>query len=529
MLVRVALCSAVLAVSTLGRSALAADELQPLAVLSLASTGELKQDAADIGALLNNPAFATGLGQALRGRTGIERLGGWDDARRWGAIVETDGLAVVPLAVLPVNDFDAWLQSLAPVAGPAEPVEGAPGAVRLGRGEATFYAAARDGWVFLAQAPGDLARLPDPAALDLPAGDGPDGALTIYPQRLPEAYRTMALDYLRAAGRAAAATDAGEDRAHRRATGMMALSLVERGLDEVAQMTLSWTLEPVDRRGEVRLSIEPRAESSLARQIDALAEQRAASAWADDPAVLLAAAWSGPSREIAAGDRSGPAYELDAAIGDARRRWGIPLAPALGDLAAKQEGELAVLRTDAGLTLALSQSAGTLTEESLGEQLAPLGATEAPLRAEEPRGRQWIVPVERVEELPEALAARLGPEPAWHVALGGKRMVVAIGPTADEALRSALDGPRQEGPPLAATVRLAHLVGLAAESATDGGQQAIMAYVAVALAAGDDALRIKGEARDGRLELHATAGDSVVRAGAVGLSLGLLELLRSAR
>jgi hypothetical protein len=261
-----------------------AGEWQPIAVLSLAPLEELNQDLADVGTMLDRPDIVPNVLQAIARRSGAERLDGWDATRRWGVVVHTNGLAVTAVLALPVTDLPTLLEAAAPAIGTAEPLAG--GVTRIGKGEGTFYVAAREGWAYVAQTADDFKRLPSPVALEAEGDDPADVLLTLYPQRLPEAYRTMAVDSVQAAMREGVPGVAAQSDPAPQGESP-ALRLLDRGLTEVACVTLGWSLEAAKGRGAIQVTVEPLAGSPLAAEIAALADGHADGAWAKEAAERL--------------------------------------------------------------------------------------------------------------------------------------------------------------------------------------------------------------------------------------------------
>ena len=65
---------------------------------------ELEADIGFLGQMVQNPAMGEALGKALGKRIGVQSLAGLDRSRPWGAVVETDGLRISPVAFVPVTD-----------------------------------------------------------------------------------------------------------------------------------------------------------------------------------------------------------------------------------------------------------------------------------------------------------------------------------------------------------------------------------------------------------------------------------------
>jgi hypothetical protein len=253
----------------------AADPTQVVAALSLPSVDEATADLEFLGRLIDSPHFVRGIGQALGRATGVAGLDGISTDRRWWAVVLTDGIGLTPIGLVPVTDGEAVLQLIGRQGGNVEPVEGNDWLWKFGHDDRTGYVREDGGWLYVAQSAEALARLPDPKCLDLAAGApapspptedvGARGAvLDLHVQRLPEAYRTMAIDYLRGLGRPASEGD--------QPTAAFPAALVQAvvatALEQADRATLTWSLDHDARTAGLELSILPRTDPATGQPID---------------------------------------------------------------------------------------------------------------------------------------------------------------------------------------------------------------------------------------------------------------------
>jgi hypothetical protein len=159
-----------------------------------------------------------------------------------------------------VTNTAALLDSLSPVLGPAERTPDGLG--KIGRGVATGYVREQGGWAFLAQGADTLQRLPDPQAMLGSLPQTYDGAVRLYPRRIPEALRTMAIDQIRTQnGNGTLPGAAGQDRAV-----ALQLRLVERNLAALEAFlahgehaTLGWAIDRTTRKATLELFVSPAA------------------------------------------------------------------------------------------------------------------------------------------------------------------------------------------------------------------------------------------------------------------------------
>src|SRR5262249_29372481 len=92
--------------------AAAAEDMQSIAVLSFAGYDRFVAAFTTLGETAKYATLPAAIGGFLRRRTGIESLEGLDRSRPMGVVVVTDGLAVVPIAFVPVADGEKLLRSL---------------------------------------------------------------------------------------------------------------------------------------------------------------------------------------------------------------------------------------------------------------------------------------------------------------------------------------------------------------------------------------------------------------------------------
>src|SRR5690606_14169538 len=93
------------------------------------------------------------------------------------------------------NDTEELLSELAPLCG--EPLQQGEHLWKIGRAPLTAHVRRSGDWAFMAQTPEVLDELPEPERLlsELPVEA--DLAVVFYPQIIPEALRTFAIDELR--------------------------------------------------------------------------------------------------------------------------------------------------------------------------------------------------------------------------------------------------------------------------------------------------------------------------------------------
>jgi hypothetical protein len=249
------LCQMLFAVATVAAFWLApakavwAQAQKPVAVVAIESVDQLFKDI-DYLAEAAGQADATMMVKGMAGPF----MEGLDKSRPIGAIVTTDGAEFRVVVFVPVTDLDTVLKPLAAILGPPE--DAGDGVLKIAGGQAFVKEAG--GWAFIAQQPDHLSDLPaDPKALL----DGMDQkyALAVrgYVQNVPEAFRTMAIGFIKQGMAPVMQRQPGEEEAaaaFRRRMANLQLEQIEMVMKEMDQMTIGWAVD--DQAQETYLDVE---------------------------------------------------------------------------------------------------------------------------------------------------------------------------------------------------------------------------------------------------------------------------------
>ncbi len=266
----------------------AADKMEPIAVFSFAGYDRLNRDLESLAAMAGNPKLVDLFVKHLRKATDIERLDGIDQARPLGAVIATDGLLVAPLVFVPVTDMQQLLASLAGTIGPAKPF--GEGVWKIGRGELTGFVRQQGDWAYLAQSRETLTWLPEPGPLLGQLPKTYDLALRLDLQKIPEVFRTMAIDLIRLAMREQLARQPSESQAQHDLRARIAqwrFALVEQLLTESQKLTLGWRLDEQTRLGVVELWFLPKPGGRLAQKTASMKRTETRFGNLHDPAAAL--------------------------------------------------------------------------------------------------------------------------------------------------------------------------------------------------------------------------------------------------
>lgn len=520
-------------------------EYETVAVVTAAGIDTLADDLAFLGGMIQNPRMGENLGTALARHSRVKALAGLDPARRLAVALRTDGIDLAPLVLLPVTDAQALLQSLQPVLGDVEGQE--PGLWKIGRDSLTGFVRESGGWAFVAQSADRLDDLPDPEAILRETPADAWLAMTWHVRRLPNAYRTMAIDNLRSRLRLAAEQHGGLSLAAGALDGdvnSQAWQLIEQGLSDAEQIRLAFRLDHEARHLTVELRVLPLADSPLAKSVQTWdsearrwSELEKGQAWRsridlriDD---VTRTRWnerirlgSATASQAGAGEANPPSATNHSRL----HRWLTDVATAT--LAPSHcQVELAIVGDRPPLSCAVKCTVmDTATTDRLvrafreiaKERPAAKGRDGEPGNDRQPQ--DISVCILSAEELPKPLDQLIGDEPPLLVAARGEAIVLAAGAHADKAMRELSD-PQPPSGPLALVVRSGTAATVLSQVAKDDGARTVGAVAALNLRSADDRLSLL-VTRDGdELVVRATAHEGVLRTTAVTIGIGILQAM----
>lgn len=223
----------------------AAVGMKSVAVLAITSYDELLKDLAFLGEVSGTPGLDQQLDGMLKLFTNGQGLKGLDTTKPWGAVVQTDDVQFQPVVMLPVKNLKELLGSLGPIVG--EPEDQGGGVLAIQAGPQKVYAKEQTGWAFIGQAPESLAKLPkDPAKVLGTLSGSYDVAIKLNVQNIPEMYRTMAVDQIKAGIEQTTAQEPDEDDETYQARKKLTEAQVEQmitSINETKELTLGWKID----------------------------------------------------------------------------------------------------------------------------------------------------------------------------------------------------------------------------------------------------------------------------------------------
>lgn len=242
---------------------------KPVAVVTIASYERLMTDIAFIGNLTGNPDLDKNLEGMIQLFTQGQGLAGLDKKRPLGVTLTTDGLSFQPLIVLPVTDLKQLLGALEGLIGPAE--EGAAGVFELDVFNQKIFVTEKNTWAYVATASEALANLPnDGGTLFAGLDKSYDLAGRLHVQNVPEVFRTMLVDQLRAgveAGLSRQTEESDEAYETRKKAVEAQIDSLTKIINDIEQLTLGLAINPEAKTAHIDLSLAAVAGTDTAKQL----------------------------------------------------------------------------------------------------------------------------------------------------------------------------------------------------------------------------------------------------------------------
>ncbi|MEX0679610.1 MAG: hypothetical protein WD063_21250 [Pirellulales bacterium] len=242
---------------------------KPVAVVTIASYERLMTDIAFIGDLTGNPDLDKNLEGMIQLFTQGQGLAGLDKKRPLGVTLTTDGLNFQPLIVLPVTDLKKLLEALEGLVGPAE--DAGDGMFQLDVFNQQVFVKEHNTWAYVSTSSDPLANLPkDGGALFAGLEKTYDIAGRLHVQNVPEVFRTMLIDQLRAGVKAGLARQSseGDEAFETRSKAVEAqIDSLTKVINDLEQLTLGLAIDPKAKTAHLDLSFSAVAGTDTAKQL----------------------------------------------------------------------------------------------------------------------------------------------------------------------------------------------------------------------------------------------------------------------
>jgi hypothetical protein len=246
--------------------------MKSVAVVSITSYDELLKDLSFLGEIAGTPGLDQQLDGMLKLFTQGQGLKGLDTTRPWGIAVLTNDVQFQPIAMLPVKSLDDLLGVLGPMVGQPQKENGI---YKLQAGPQELFAREKNGWAFIGQSADALIKTPaDPGKL-LALSSRYDVAIKVNVQNVPEMYRTMAIDQLKAGIEQNMAQQPDEDDADYAARKKLMEAQMQQmvtSINETKELTLGWKIDRAEKLSFIDVRMSAVAGSKMAAQLAQLQE-----------------------------------------------------------------------------------------------------------------------------------------------------------------------------------------------------------------------------------------------------------------
>ena len=511
-----------------------------VAVLAITSYDELVKDIAFLGELTGNPGAEQQVEGLLQFFTQGQGLKGLDKTRPWGATVQVagneDDVKFQPLIFLPVKS----LNDLAGVLGEVQ--DKGDGIVSLQAMGQEVFAKEKNGWAFIGQTPESLATLPaDPVKLLAGLNPQYDIAIKLNVQNIPQMYRAMAIDQLKAGVEQNTAQQPGEDddayESRRKLVEAQVQQMVT-SINETKEATVGWKIDREKKTTFVDLRLAAIPGSKTAAQMSQMQEMASDfSGFVDNAAAAsLSFVAKVPTQDLEQQVTQLESYRAGALAHVERKEGDDPAIKkekkaALNELFDVLVATLKSGKMDGGVSVALGEKemsvvAGILVAnpqklESAFKKLVGIlkekekdfpGVKYDAVKYKDVRFHTTAIPVEAGEDI----AKVVGDKVDVAVGFGAKQLYVAVGTNSIDKMKAAIDRSASSAgkmfPPAQLTMAFAPILKFAAtvspnprvsEMANELAQSAGKDHVVVAVrpVGTDGAVTYRVTAEEGILKL----------------------------
>ena len=252
-----------------GAVRLPAQELKPVAVVSIAGYDDLVANLKSVGEMTGMPSLSQGFEGVIAMATQGQGLKGLDKTKPVGVAVFVDPASPMPKVLLFLGATDAKALFAALPMLPVQEKDGGWEAQLPQAGQITIIA--KNGWLF-ASNDADLAKTPPSDPLKLLGGLEKKYAvaLEVNVQNIPEATRTMIIEGIKANVNAALRQRAGEEESSfemRKKLAETQVHAVEAAIKELNEFTVGLGIDDKARDAHLDISVTAVPGSDMAKQI----------------------------------------------------------------------------------------------------------------------------------------------------------------------------------------------------------------------------------------------------------------------
>ena len=510
-----------------------------VAVLAITSYDELIKDIAVLGELTGN----AGAEQQLEGLLGFftqgQGLKGLDKTRPCGATLQVvgneDDLKPQPLIFLPVKS----LNDLAGVLGEVE--DKGDGVVSLQVAGQEVFAKEKSGWAFIGQTAESLSSLPaDPVKLLAGLNPQYDIAIKLNLQNIPQMYRTMIVDQIKAGVEQNTAQQPGEDDdayASRKKAMDAQVEQTVTLINETKDVTVGWKIDREKKSTFLDFRLAAISGSKTARQMSQMQEMPSDfSGFIDSAAAAcLSFVASVPTQDVAQQLTQLQSYRESVLAQVEKNNSDDPavkkeLKSAIGDLFDSMIATMKSGKMDGGVSVSLgakemSVVAGVLVantaklEESFKKLISVTAEKDKKFPAvkfdavkyKDVRFHTTSFPIEQGEDIQKVVGDKLD----VAVGFGAKQVYFAVGTDSIAKVKAAIDksasGAGKKYPPAQLTLAFAPIMKFVATVTPNARVSAMAAQLAESAGKDHVVIAVRPVGMDGSVTYRVTAEEGILK------------------
>jgi hypothetical protein len=246
-------------------------EMKPVVMVTLAGYDALKEDINFLGSLAGQPDLASQFEPFILGFTqGLEKN------QPLGVLIQSDGMNFGGAICLPIKDLATFVGNLKPFG--VTTTDAGNGVTQISANGQTLFGKNEGGWTFLSMMPQMLENMPaDPVAAFKELVSEYDLGIRANVQNIPEPYRQMAIQQLRAgmeAGMKRKEDETDEQYNARTALANSQVEQLERMIKEIDQFTFGMAVDGKEQRTFIDFVYTAVAGSQLAEQLKTMADPK---------------------------------------------------------------------------------------------------------------------------------------------------------------------------------------------------------------------------------------------------------------
>jgi hypothetical protein len=245
--------------------------MKPVVFATLSGYDALKKDINFLGSLAGQPELASQFEPFILGFTqGLEKN------KPLGVLIQSDGMNFGGAICVPIKDLATFVANLK--AFGVTTAEVGPGITQITANGQTLFGKNEGGWTFLSMMPQMLEGLPaDPGAAFKSLTDEYDLGIRAHVQNIPEPYRQMAIQQVKAgidAGMKKMPEETEEQFQARKAMATAQFEQIQRMINEIDQFTFGLSIDSEQQRTFMDFVYTAVAGSQLADQLKTLSNPK---------------------------------------------------------------------------------------------------------------------------------------------------------------------------------------------------------------------------------------------------------------